>query len=65
MSLSDTPWPCTREELLDYANRIGAPLEVIENLQKLEDDDMIYVSMIDIWPDLPVTDNDFGWKSDE
>lgn len=65
MSLSDAPWPCTREELLDYANRIGAPFEVIENLQDLEDDDMDYDSMLDIWPDLPITDDDFGWRSDE
>ena len=37
--LEDAPWPATKEELLDYANRIGAPAEVIENLQELEDED--------------------------
>ena len=33
--LDDAPWPATKEELIDYAERIGAPLEVVENLQEL------------------------------
>ena len=37
--LDDAPWPATKDELLDYANREGLPLEVIENLQELEGDD--------------------------
>ena len=37
-SLDDAPWPATKDELIDYANRSGAPEEVIENLQELEDD---------------------------
>lgn len=38
--LEDAPWPATKEELLDYATRSGAPLEVLENLQeqRLRDD---------------------------
>ena len=40
--LEDAPWPATREELLDYANRSGAPLEVIENLMEMEDEGEIY-----------------------
>ncbi len=36
--LEDAPWPATREELIDYAQRSGAPLEVIENLQEIEDE---------------------------
>ena len=31
--LEDAPWPATKDELIDYAQRSGAPLEVIENLQ--------------------------------
>ena len=31
--LEDAPWPATKEELIDYAMRSGAPLEVIENLR--------------------------------
>ena len=36
--LEDAPWPATKEELIDYATRSGAPLEVVENLEELEDD---------------------------
>ena len=50
--LEDAPWPATKDELLDYANRIGAPAEVIENLSELEDDeDLIYDGILDLWPD--------------
>ena len=48
--LADAPWPANKEELLDFANRIGAPLPVIENLQKLENDDsVVYDNMSEIW----------------
>ena len=30
--LDDAPWPATQEELIDYADRSGAPPEVLENL---------------------------------
>ena len=35
-SLDDAPWPATEDELIDYANRSGAPEDVIENLKELE-----------------------------
>ncbi|MCI5681541.1 MAG: DUF2795 domain-containing protein [Paludibacteraceae bacterium] len=64
--LEDAPWPATKDELLDYANRIGAPSEVIENLQELEDDDEeVYDSILDIWPDYPTNDEDFFFNEDE
>ena len=64
--LEDAPWPATEDELLDYANRIGAPSEVIENLQELEDDDEeVYDSILDIWPDYPTNDEDFFFNEDE
>lgn len=46
--LEDAPWPATREELIDYAQRSGAPLEVIENLQEIEDEGEAYESIEDI-----------------
>ena len=49
--LEDAPWPATKDELIDYAQRSGAPLEVIENLQEMEDEGEIYECMEDIWPD--------------
>ena len=63
--LSDAPWPATKDELIDYAIRTGAPLEVVENLQAVEEEDTeIYESIEDIWPDYP-SDEDFLWNEEE
>ena len=62
--LEDAPWPATKEELIDYATRSGAPAEVLENLQDIEDDVDVYDSIEDIWPDYPTKD-DFLWNEDE
>jgi hypothetical protein len=62
--LVDAPWPATKEELIDYADRIGAPLEVIENLNELEDNEEFYESIEDIWPDYP-SDEDFFYNDDD
>ncbi len=62
--LDDAPWPATKEELIDYAERIGAPIEVIENLKELEDSEEPYETIDDIWPDYP-TDEDFFFNPDE
>ena len=62
--LEDAPWPATKDELIDYAVRSGAPLEVLENLQEIEDDGEVYESIEDIWPDYP-TKEDFLWNDDE
>ena len=63
-SLDDAPWPASKEELIDYANRSGAPEEVIENLTELEEDGEIYESIEDIWPDYPTTE-DFFFNEEE
>ena len=62
--LSDAPFPANKNELIDYAIRTGAPLEVIENLQSLEDEIETYDSIEDIWPDYP-SEEDFLWNEDE
>ena len=62
--LEDAPWPATKEELIDYAIRSGAPLEVLENLQEIEDEGDVYESIEDIWPDYP-TKEDFLFNEDE
>ena len=51
--LEDAPWPATKEELLDYANRTGSPMQVIDNLTELESDEEeeVYESIEDIWPE--------------
>ncbi|WGH26891.1 MAG: DUF2795 domain-containing protein [Candidatus Bostrichicola ureolyticus] len=62
--LEDAPWPATKTELIDYAIRSGAPLEVVENLKELDDKE-IYESLQDIWPDIPTTDEDFMYNRGE
>ena len=62
--LEDAPWPATREELIDYAIRSGAPLEVIENLQEMEDEGETYECIEDIWPDYP-SKEDFFFNEEE
>ncbi len=63
--LEDAPFPATKEELLDYATRSGISMEVIENLQELDDEeDLVYESIEDIWPDYP-TKEDFLFDEEE
>ena len=62
--LEDAPWPATKDELIDYAQRSGAPLEVIENLNELDEDNMVCEAIEDIWPDYP-TKEDFFFDEEE
>ena len=62
--LEDAPWPANKDELIDFAIRSGAPMEVVENLQELEDDGEMFDSIEDICPDYPDKD-DFFFNEDE
>ena len=62
--LEDAPWPATKDELIDYAVRSGAPLEVLENLQEIEDVAEHSHHIEDIWPDYPSKD-DFFFNEEE
>ena len=62
--LEDAPWPATKDELIDFSMRTGAPLEVVENLPHLEDDGESYDTIEDIWPDYP-SKEDFFFNEDE
>lgn len=66
--LEDAPWPATKAELIDFAQRTGAPQEVAENLEDLEEDEdagaVTYGSIEDIWPDYPSRE-DFLFNEDE
>ncbi|MCX8472768.1 MAG: DUF2795 domain-containing protein [Sediminibacterium sp.] len=61
--LEEAPWPASKDELIDYATRSGAPAEVIENLQELEETEM-YECVEEIWEDYP-TRSDFLFNDDE
>ena len=64
--LEHAPWPATKEELIDFAIRSGAPMEVAENLQELveEEEGQIWEKIEEIWPDYP-TKEDFFFNEHE
>ena len=62
--LEDAPWPASKDELIDFAIRTGAPMEVAENLQDLEDEGEIYENIEEIWSDYPSRE-DFLFNEDE
>ena len=64
--LEDAPWPATKDELIDFAIRSGAPMEVVENLQELveEEPGVQWDTIEDVWPDYPTKD-DFFFNEDE
>ena len=62
--LEDAPCPASKDELIDFAIRTGAPMEVAENLQDLEDEGEIYENIEEIWPDYPSRE-DFLFNEDE
>lgn len=62
--LEDAPWPASRDELIDFAQRSGAPMEVEENLRFLPEEDTPFDSIEEIWPDYPTKD-DFLFNEDE
>tara|TARA_B100000902_G_C26713619_1_gene623108 strand:+ start:274 stop:501 length:228 start_codon:yes stop_codon:yes gene_type:complete len=64
--LEDAPWPATKDELIDFAIRSGAPMEVVENLQELveEEPGMQWDAIEDVWPDYPTKD-DFFFNEEE
>ncbi len=64
--LEDAPWPATREELLDYTNRNGSPLQVIENIMELDENDELIEGIEDLWPEYEdVTSEEYFYNDDE
>ena len=61
--LEEAPWPATKEDLIDYIIRSGAPILVLENLHELDDDEM-YENMEEVWPDFP-SKEDFMFNEEE
>ena len=59
--LEDAPWPATKDELIDFAIRSGAPMEVVENLEELveEEPGIQWETIEDVWPDYPTKDDFF------
>ena len=64
--LEDAPWPATKDKLIDFAIRSGAPMEVVENLEELveEEPGIQWETIEDVWPDYPTKD-DFFFNEEE
>ncbi len=43
--LEDAPWPATKDELIDFAMRTGAPLLVVVNILHIEVDEEVFVTI--------------------
>lgn len=64
--LEDAPWPATKDELLDYANRNGSPLQVLDNLNELDDTDELVEGMEDLWPEYEdMANEEYFYNDDE
>jgi hypothetical protein len=68
-ALDDAPFPATREELIEWAERNGLPQQVLDNLYELEEiqegEDVVYEGIEDIWPDYISTEDFFHNEEDE
>lgn len=68
-ALDDAPFPATREELYEWAERNGLPQQVLDNLEELDEieegEDMIYEGIEDIWPDYIRKEDFFHNQGDE
>ncbi len=54
----------TKEYIIEYAERHGAPRSALDMLNELDDDEL-YEVVTDIWPDMPTLDDEFGYDKDE
>lgn len=67
--LDDAPFPATREELIEWAERNGLPQRVLDNLYELEEieegEDVVYEGIEDIWPDYIQKEDFFHDHDDE
>ena len=57
--LENVPWPATKNDLIDFSLRSGAPLTVCENLEELQYGEQLYYSIEDTWPDYSNDNNEF------
>ena len=68
--LNDAPWPATKEELIEFCHRAPIPAafldNLLSNLHELPDEDnIVYLGMEDLWPDMPKRSEYFHHDEDE
>ena len=68
-ALDEAPFPASREELIEWAERNGLPNQVIANLEELEEidegEEIVYEGIEDIWPDYIRKEDFFHNEEDE
>lgn len=65
-TLEDAPWPATQEELIDYAQRMGCPQQILDNLAELENSDELIEGMEDLWPEYEdIINEEYFYNDDE
>ena len=65
-TLEDAPFPATKDELWDYANRSGCPQQVLDNITELEDSDELIEGMEDLWSEYEdMIEEDYFYDDDE
>ncbi|MDZ7719466.1 MAG: DUF2795 domain-containing protein [Balneolaceae bacterium] len=68
-ALDEAPFPATREELIEWAERNGLPKQAINNLYELDEieegEETIYEDIEDIWPDYIRKEDFFHGEEDE
>lgn len=63
--LEDAPFPAYKEELIDFCERTGAPLQVLDNLMEIEDEEAVFEGIEDIWPEYINQDDTFYFDEEE
>ena len=63
--LEEAPWPASKDELIDFCHTYRCSIRSYRKLaQELDDDEELYESIEDIWPEYP-TKEDFLFNEDE
>jgi hypothetical protein len=65
-TLEDAPWPASKEELIDYATRMGCPQQILDNLYELEDTEELIEGMEDLWSEYEdIINEEYLYDDDE
>ena len=64
--INEAPWPATKKVLLDFCHREGVPIEVLDNISELPDDEeTLYMGIQDLWADYPKRSEYLHHEEDE
>ncbi|MCL2039758.1 MAG: DUF2795 domain-containing protein [Bacteroidetes bacterium] len=64
-TIEGAPWPASKEELIDYAVRVGCPQQVLDNLCELDDTDAEIEGIADLWSEYEDVINEEYFYNDD